>query len=58
MHFRPLHDHVVVRRIEAEEKASGGIIPNTAKEEPQQGEVVVVGPGARAGAAGDRPPIR
>ncbi|PAL20115.1 co-chaperone GroES [Sphingopyxis sp. GW247-27LB] len=49
MHFRPLHDHVVVRRIEAEEKTSGGIIiPDTAKEKPQEGEVVAVGPGARA----------
>ena len=49
MHFRPLHDRVVVRRIEAEEKTSGGIIiPDTAKEKPQEGEVVAVGPGARA----------
>ncbi len=49
MHFRPLHDRVVVRRIEAEEKTSGGIIiPDTAKEKPQEGEVVSVGPGARA----------
>ncbi|WP_447763791.1 co-chaperone GroES [Sphingopyxis panaciterrae] len=49
MHFRPLHDHVVVRRIEAEEKTSGGIIiPDTAKEKPQEGEVVAVGSGARA----------
>ncbi len=48
MHFRPLHDRVVVRRIEAEEKTSGGIIiPETAKEKPQQGEVVAVGPGVR-----------
>ena len=48
MHFRPLHDRVVVRRLEAEEKTSGGIIiPDTAKEKPQQGEVVAVGPGAR-----------
>jgi chaperonin GroES len=47
MHFRPLHDRVVVRRIEAEEKTSGGIIiPDTAKEKPQEGEVVAVGPGA------------
>ena len=47
MHFRPLHDRVVVRRIEAEEKTSGGIIiPDTAKEKPQQGEIVAVGPGA------------
>jgi chaperonin GroES len=48
MHFRPLHDRVVVRRIEAEEKTAGGIIiPDTAKEKPQEGEVVAVGPGAR-----------
>lgn len=48
MHFRPLHDRVVVRRIEAEEKTAGGvIIPDTAKEKPQEGEVVAVGPGVR-----------
>jgi chaperonin GroES len=48
MHFRPLHDRVVVRRIEQEEKSKGGIIiPDTAKEKPQEGEVVAVGPGAR-----------
>ena len=48
MKFRPLHDRVVVRRIEAEEKTKGGIIiPDTAKEKPQEGEVVAVGPGAR-----------
>ena len=48
MHFRPLHDRVLVRRIEAEEKTAGGIIiPDTAKEKPQEGEVVAVGPGAR-----------
>ena len=48
MHFRPLHVRVVVRRLEAEEKTSGGIIiPDTAKEKPQEGEVVAVGPGAR-----------
>jgi len=46
--FRPLHDRVVVKRIEAEEKSKGGIIiPDTAKEKPQQGEVVVVGPRRR-----------
>jgi chaperonin GroES len=46
--FRPLHDRVVVRRIEAEEKSAGGIIiPDTAKEKPQQGEVLAVGPGKR-----------
>jgi chaperonin GroES len=48
MTFRPLHDRVVVRRIEAEEKTAGSIIiPDTAKEKPQEGEVVAVGPGAR-----------
>ncbi|WP_336490826.1 co-chaperone GroES [Methylobacterium nigriterrae] len=48
MTFRPLHDRVVVRRIEGEEKTKGGIIiPDTAKEKPQEGEVVAVGPGAR-----------
>jgi chaperonin GroES len=48
MKFRPLHDRVVVRRLEAEEKTAGGIIiPDTAKEKPQQGEIVAVGPGAR-----------
>jgi chaperonin GroES len=46
--FRPLHDRVVVKRIEAEEKSAGGIIiPDTAKEKPQQGEVTAVGPGGR-----------
>ncbi len=46
MKFRPLHDRVVVRRIEAEEKSAGGIIiPDTAKEKPSQGEVIAVGPG-------------
>ena len=45
--FRPLHDRVVVRRIDAEEKTKGGIIiPDTAKEKPQEGEVIAVGPGA------------
>ena len=49
MHFRPLHDRVVVRRIEAEEKTSGGIIiPDTAKEKPQEGEVVAAGNGTKA----------
>jgi len=48
MKFRPLHDRVVVRRIEADQKTAGGIIiPDTAKEKPQEGEVVAVGPGAR-----------
>jgi len=46
--FRPLHDRVVVRRLEAEEKSSGGIIiPDTAKEKPSQGEILAVGPGGR-----------
>ena len=46
--FRPLHDRVVVRRIEEENKTRGGIIiPDTAKEKPQEGEVIAVGPGAR-----------
>ena len=48
MQFRPLHDRVLVRRIEAEEKTAGGIIiPDTAKEKPQEGEIIAVGPGAR-----------
>ena len=48
MKFRPLHDRVVVRRIESEEKTAGGIIiPDTAQEKPQEGEIVSVGPGAR-----------
>ena len=48
MKFRPLHDRVVVRRVEENEKTAGGIIiPDTAKEKPMQGEVVAVGPGAR-----------
>jgi chaperonin GroES len=48
MKFRPLHDRVVVRRIEAEEKSAGGIIiPDTAKEKRSQGEVIAVGPGGR-----------
>jgi chaperonin GroES len=48
MKFRPLHDRVVVRRLEAEEKTSGGIIiPDTAKEKPMEGEIVAAGPGAR-----------
>ena len=48
MKFRPLHDRVVVKRIDAEEKTKGGIIiPDTAKEKPQEGEVVAVGAGAR-----------
>jgi chaperonin GroES len=48
MKFRPLHDRVVVRRVDAEEKTKGGIIiPDTAQEKPQEGEIVAVGPGAR-----------
>jgi chaperonin GroES len=48
MKFRPLHDRVVVRRIDAEEKTAGGIIiPDTAKDKPMQGEIVAVGPGGR-----------
>jgi chaperonin GroES len=48
MSFRPLHDRVLIRRVEAEEKSAGGIIiPDTAKEKPMEGEVVSVGPGAR-----------
>jgi chaperonin GroES len=48
MYFRPLHDRVLVRRIDAEEKSAGGIIiPDTAKEKPQEGEIIAVGPGAR-----------
>jgi chaperonin GroES len=49
MGFRPLHDRVLVRRVEADEKTAGGIIiPDTAKEKPQEGEVISVGTGARA----------
>ena len=48
MGFRPLHDRVLVRRVEAEEKTAGGIIiPDTAKEKPMEGEIVSAGPGAR-----------
>jgi len=48
MKFRPLHDRVLIKRVESEEKTAGGIIiPDTAKEKPIQGEVVAVGPGAR-----------
>ena len=48
MNFRPLHDRVVVRRLDAEEKTAGGIIiPDTVKEKPQEGEVIAAGPGAR-----------
>ena len=49
MQFRPLHDRILVRRTDEDEKTAGGIIiPDTAKEKPQQGEVVAVGPGARS----------
>jgi len=48
MHFRPLHDRVVVRRVEEEQKTAGGIIiPDSAKEKPSQGEITAVGPGGR-----------
>ncbi|RVQ64293.1 co-chaperone GroES [Sinorhizobium medicae] len=48
MAFRPLHDRILVRRVESEEKTKGGIIiPDTAKEKPQEGKVIAVGPGAR-----------
>ncbi len=48
MKFRPLHDRVLIRRVESEEKTAGGIIiPDTAKEKPMEGEVIAVGPGAR-----------
>jgi len=48
MAFRPLHDRVLIRRVESEEKTTGGIIiPDTAKEKPMEGEVIAVGPGAR-----------
>ena len=48
MKFRPLHDRVLVRRVEQEEKTAGGIIiPDTAKEKPQEGEIIATGPGAR-----------
>jgi len=48
MNFRPLHDRVLVKRLEQEQKTAGGIIiPDTAKEKPQEGEVIAVGPGAR-----------
>lgn len=48
MHFRPLHDRVLVRRLDAVEKTAGGIIiPDTAKEKPQQGEIIAAGPGGR-----------
>ncbi len=56
MNFRPLHDRVLVRRVTAEEKTAGGIIiPDTAKEKPQEGEVVAVGPGTLDDKGGLRP---
>ena len=55
MNFTPLHDRVLVRRVDAEEKTKGGIIiPDTAKEKPQEGEVVAVGKGARDEKSGER----
>jgi chaperonin GroES len=55
-HFRPLHDRILVKRIEAEEKTPGGIIiPDTAKEKPIEGEVLAVGPGARDETGAVRP---
>ena len=57
MKFRPLHDRVVVKRIDAEEKTAGGIIiPDTAKEKPQEGKILAVGPGTRND-AGERVPL-
>ena len=58
MKFRPLHDRVVVRRIEGEEKTKGGIIiPDTAKEKPQEGEVLAVGPGRFDDSGAKRVPV-
>ena len=57
MAFRPLHDRILVRRIEVDEKTAGGIIiPDTAKEKPQEGEVIAAGPGAR-GESGQLQPL-
>ena len=57
MKFRPLHDRVLVKRLEGDEKTKGGIIiPDTAKEKPQEGEVIAAGPGAR-NEAGQLPPL-
>ena len=59
MKFRPLHDRVVVKRIDAEEKTAGGIIiPDTAKEKPSEGEVIAVGPGGRDEAGQAQPRCR
>ena len=58
MKFRPLHDRVVVQRTESEQKTAGGIIiPDTAKEKPQQGEVLAVGPGRRSEQTGELVPM-
>ena len=58
MAFRPLHDRVLVRRIEADEKTAGGIIiPDSAQEKPQQGEVLAVGPGRRSEQTGEVIPV-
>ncbi|MCV3738682.1 co-chaperone GroES [Rhizobium sp. TRM96647] len=57
MSFRPFHDRILVRRVESDEKTKGGIIiPDTAKEKPQEGEVIAVGPGSRSD-AGQIPPL-
>jgi chaperonin GroES len=56
MKFRPLHDRVVIRRVESDDRTPGGIIiPDTAKEKPQEGEVIAVGPGARDETGGMQP---
>ena len=56
MSFRPLHDRILVRRVESDEKTKGGIIiPDTAKEKPQEGEVIAVGPGTRSDAGQIQP---
>ena len=58
MKFKPLHDRVVIRRVEEEGRSAGGIIiPDTAKEKPQQGEVLAVGPGRRSEQTGDLIPL-
>ena len=59
MKFKPLHDRVLVKRIEQEEKTKGGIIiPDTAKEKPQEGEIIAVGPGSPRRRRQDHPPRR
>lgn len=56
MSFRPLHDRILVRRVESDEKTKGGIIiPDTAKEKPQEGEVIAIGPGTRSNAGQIQP---